>query len=70
MNVTPVFKEQHQNHIHGVGREERPMDGRWEFWIDRGGTFTDIVARRPDGTLTASKLLSEDLLPRTRYFAY
>ncbi|WP_147976176.1 hypothetical protein, partial [Streptomyces sp. MS191] len=26
------------------------MSGRWEFWIDRGGTFTDIVGRRPDGT--------------------
>ncbi len=36
------------------------MDGRWEFWIDRGGTFTDIVARRPDGTLLARKLLSEN----------
>jgi len=34
--------------------------GRWEFWIDRGGTFTDIVARRPDGTLTTRKLLSEN----------
>src|SRR5437660_8162423 len=34
--------------------------GRWEFWIDRGGTFTDIVARRPDGTLTTQKLLSEN----------
>ena len=32
----------------------------WGFWIDRGGTFTDIVARRPDGTLTAHKLLSEN----------
>ncbi|WEF34491.1 hydantoinase B/oxoprolinase family protein [Pseudoduganella chitinolytica] len=31
----------------------------WQFWIDRGGTFTDIVARRPDGTLTTHKLLSE-----------
>jgi 5-oxoprolinase (ATP-hydrolysing) len=31
----------------------------WEFWIDRGGTFTDIVARRPDGSLTSNKLLSE-----------
>jgi 5-oxoprolinase (ATP-hydrolysing) len=31
----------------------------WEFWIDRGGTFTDIVARRPDGSLIAHKLLSE-----------
>ncbi|WP_420559291.1 hydantoinase B/oxoprolinase family protein [Tepidicaulis sp.] len=33
---------------------------RWDFWIDRGGTFTDIVARRPDGTLTTHKLLSEN----------
>ncbi len=32
----------------------------WDFWIDRGGTFTDIVGRRPDGTLTARKLLSEN----------
>jgi 5-oxoprolinase (ATP-hydrolysing) len=36
------------------------MSGRWEFWIDRGGTFTDIVARRPDGSLTVRKLLSEN----------
>ncbi len=34
--------------------------GRWQFWIDRGGTFTDIVARRPDGTLATHKLLSEN----------
>jgi 5-oxoprolinase (ATP-hydrolysing) len=33
---------------------------RWQFWIDRGGTFTDVVARRPDGTLTTHKLLSEN----------
>src|SRR5712671_936631 len=32
----------------------------WEFWIDRGGTFTDIVGRRPDGALIAHKLLSEN----------
>ena len=32
----------------------------WQFWIDRGGTFTDIVARRPDGTLHTHKLLSEN----------
>jgi 5-oxoprolinase (ATP-hydrolysing) len=36
------------------------MSGRWEFWVDRGGTFTDIVARRPDGSLQAHKLLSEN----------
>ena len=33
---------------------------RWQFWIDRGGTFTDIVARRPDGALLTHKLLSEN----------
>ncbi|UWE10539.1 hydantoinase B/oxoprolinase family protein [Actinacidiphila bryophytorum] len=33
---------------------------RWQFWIDRGGTFTDIVARRPDGRLVSHKLLSDD----------
>ncbi|PZN30345.1 MAG: hypothetical protein DIU71_12425, partial [Proteobacteria bacterium] len=32
----------------------------WQFWIDRGGTFTDIVARRPDGMLLTRKLLSEN----------
>ncbi|MBN8847863.1 MULTISPECIES: hydantoinase B/oxoprolinase family protein [unclassified Sphingomonas] len=32
----------------------------WQFWVDRGGTFTDIVARAPDGTLSTSKLLSEN----------
>ena len=32
----------------------------WQFWIDRGGTFTDIVARAPDGALVAKKLLSEN----------
>src|SRR2546428_6280586 len=34
--------------------------GRWQFWIDRGGTFTDIVARRPDGSIDTHKLLSEN----------
>jgi 5-oxoprolinase (ATP-hydrolysing) len=32
----------------------------WQFWIDRGGTFTDIVARRPDGSIATHKLLSEN----------
>src|SRR5471032_3182518 len=38
----------------------KPQNGQWDFWIDRGGTFTDVVGRRPDGTLTAHKLLSEN----------
>ena len=33
---------------------------RWQFWIDRGGTFTDIVGRRPDGRLVTLKLLSDN----------
>jgi 5-oxoprolinase (ATP-hydrolysing) len=36
------------------------MSGRWQFWIDRGGTFTDVVARAPDGGLRVHKLLSEN----------
>jgi 5-oxoprolinase (ATP-hydrolysing) len=34
--------------------------GAWDFWIDRGGTFTDVVARRPDGRLATRKLLSDN----------
>jgi 5-oxoprolinase (ATP-hydrolysing) len=37
-----------------------PYEQRWQFWIDRGGTFTDIVAKRPDGALATHKLLSEN----------
>jgi len=33
---------------------------KWDFWIDRGGTFTDVVARDPDGALHTAKLLSEN----------
>src|SRR2546423_7709610 len=33
---------------------------KWQFWIDRGGTFTDIVALRPDGRILAHKLLSDN----------
>ncbi|MHA1189342.1 MAG: hydantoinase/oxoprolinase family protein, partial [Alphaproteobacteria bacterium] len=33
---------------------------KWDFWVDRGGTFTDVVARDPGGNLSATKLLSEN----------
>jgi 5-oxoprolinase (ATP-hydrolysing) len=36
------------------------ITSRWQFWIDRGGTFTDIVGRAPDGALITAKLLSEN----------
>ncbi len=35
-------------------------DKRWQFWIDRGGTFTDVVGKRPDGSLVTHKLLSDN----------
>ncbi len=39
---------------------ERQNNRDWQFWIDRGGTFTDIVAQRPDGATRVHKLLSEN----------
>ncbi|MDB5848409.1 MAG: 5-oxoprolinase [Rhodoferax sp.] len=44
-----------------MNHQNPPVDEkRWQFWIDRGGTFTDIVAKRPDGALLTHKLLSEN----------
>ncbi|MGD9602221.1 MAG: hydantoinase B/oxoprolinase family protein, partial [Gammaproteobacteria bacterium] len=40
--------------------QETAQAARWQFWIDRGGTFTDVIARRPDGRLTTHKLLSDN----------
>src|SRR5262245_27832286 len=37
-------------------------DDRWEFWIDVGGTFTDVLARRPDGSVVRHKLLSSGVV--------
>ncbi|MCS6814109.1 MAG: hydantoinase/oxoprolinase family protein, partial [Cyanobacteria bacterium] len=42
-----------------MGQLSNPRQG-WEFWIDRGGTFTDIVARSPTGHLVIHKLLSDN----------
>lgn len=39
------------------------MTTGWQFWVDRGGTFTDIVARRPDGRLLTHKVLSDSPAP-------
>jgi 5-oxoprolinase (ATP-hydrolysing) len=39
---------------------DRDAPPRWQFWIDRGGTFTDVVGRRPDGSLATAKLLSDN----------
>ena len=37
-----------------------PNPTRWQFWIDRGGTFTDLVAQSPEGKIVVHKLLSEN----------
>ncbi|WGZ95189.1 MAG: hydantoinase B/oxoprolinase family protein [Candidatus Thiothrix putei] len=41
-----------------ISAEKKPA--QWEFWVDRGGTFTDIVARTPDGQFKTHKILSEN----------
>ncbi len=47
--------------LNAYPHEQKVTDNsRWQFWIDRGGTFTDLVARRPDGSLLTHKLLSEN----------
>ncbi|TFW06779.1 5-oxoprolinase [Oxalobacteraceae bacterium OM1] len=46
--------------MHESNQGNLQSDAKWQFWIDRGGTFTDIVARRPDGALLTHKLLSEN----------
>src|SRR5688572_25169364 len=45
--------------LNPMSDSSRITPARWQFWIDRGGTFTDIVAKRPDGSLLTHKLLSE-----------
>ncbi len=42
-----------------VNANTRTRRGVWDFWIDRGGTFTDVIGRDPQGRLHARKLLSE-----------
>src|SRR5262249_27573594 len=44
----------------GMGDRRMEPSSGWQFWIDRGGTFTDIIAKRPDGSLVTHKLLSEN----------
>ena len=43
-----------------TGANTEEMKSGWQFWIDRGGTFTDFVAQAPDGKLITHKLLSEN----------
>jgi len=40
--------------------DAKSQETRWQIWIDRGGTFTDVVARAPDGRVVTTKYLSED----------
>ena len=58
----PLGEGQPEGRPRGVplGGAAAGMAERWDFWIDRGGTFTDVVGRAPDGTLQPLKLLSEN----------
>src|SRR5438552_647945 len=48
------------DHARGLADQDAALVSGWQFWIDRGGTFTDVVARRPDGAIVTHKLLSEN----------
>lgn len=48
------------SHTQNSTTDTQQAKNGWQFWIDRGGTFTDIVAQRPDGTTIVHKLLSEN----------
>jgi 5-oxoprolinase (ATP-hydrolysing) len=54
VRVTRVF------HPEKVKNIKAPVENLWQFWIDRGGTFTDVVAASPEGALTSLKLLSDN----------
>jgi 5-oxoprolinase (ATP-hydrolysing) len=54
--VTPTFLAPSK----AKSMNAQPTPDRWQFWIDRGGTFTDIVGRAPGGGLRTLKLLSEN----------
>ena len=45
--------------VDGAANNCQPTE-KWQFWVDRGGTFTDVVARRPDGSKVTHKVLSEN----------
>jgi 5-oxoprolinase (ATP-hydrolysing) len=53
------MKEDHAARGDDTSAAQTPQR-RWQFWIDRGGTFTDVVALRPDRTLVTTKMLSEN----------
>ncbi len=55
----PSSSTEQQNSQTTKQLEQHPA-ARWQFWIDRGGTFTDLVAQKPDGSLITHKLLSEN----------
>lgn len=48
------------NFLHNVSPDGIQGSSKWQFWIDRGGTFTDVVARSPEGKIVTHKLLSEN----------
>jgi 5-oxoprolinase (ATP-hydrolysing) len=71
MIIDPIFIRSYAGGIHWTATRSFMMltfpqataaatPARWQFWIDRGGTFTDIVAQRPDGQIIVHKLLSEN----------
>ncbi|BBC25313.1 hydantoinase/oxoprolinase domain family protein [Pseudanabaena sp. ABRG5-3] len=57
-NIQPITSFAMSSNSEKVSKSN--INSKWQFWIDRGGTFTDIVAQRPDGEIVLHKLLSEN----------
>jgi 5-oxoprolinase (ATP-hydrolysing) len=55
-----MLRRQHRAFRRSLASVVDAAGQQWEFWIDRGGTFTDVIGRKPDGALVAHKLLSEN----------
>jgi 5-oxoprolinase (ATP-hydrolysing) len=61
LNATPTTCGLlHANGVLCLNQTTETKMSRWNFWIDRGGTFTDVIGRDPQGSLHARKLLSEN----------
>ncbi len=60
LGIGDVFQDVRAHQLKRFDMTQQTFSSRWQFWIDRGGTFTDIVGKRPDGSLVTHKLLSEN----------
>ncbi len=62
ISINNVTEPGRETGINSGCAKDSTVEGKWEFWVDRGGTFTDMVAKDPAGKLSIHKFLSHDPL--------